>query len=450
MRVLPILIAALLCSPARADLFTAQLAYQKGDYARAFKDYRELAELGQATAQHNLAVMYAKGQGVPQSEINAFAWASLAAEGGEASARSLVEGLRPLLAPGSEKIAADIAAPFSRAALNARLMPKIEDVGQDRERCRIVQTGKLTYPPDAQRRRIQGEVTVEMTVLADGSTRNPRIVSAVPADIFETTVRSMALQLRWRPGAPAATAIPCQTMYRFQMPFAKSAYPSLESYVEATRKKAEAGDTQSELMYGLLLAGLPQLGRRKSEAVPWFLKAAQAGSRTGQYMIGTSLLFGVGCQCEENKGEVWLRKAAEADQPNAQVALASYALRGSPDERNTKLADVWLERAAAQGDHDGRYYLAALLAATPVAELRDPKRALALLDKVRGDEHDNPTAVEVRAAALAASGAVTDAVKQERHAIAMAAALHWDLAPLNERLTHYESGQPWYGDLLGL
>src|SRR5205085_8880093 len=86
----------------------------------AFKDYLELAELGQATAQRNLAIMYAKGQGVPQSEINAFAWASLAAEGGDAGAKSLVEQLRPLLAPGSEKIAADIAAPFSRTALDKR------------------------------------------------------------------------------------------------------------------------------------------------------------------------------------------------------------------------------------------------------------------------------------------------------------------------------------------
>lgn len=443
-------LVALLCYSARADLFTAHLAYEKGDYERAFKDYRELAELGQSRAQHNLAVMYATGQGVRQSDINAFAWASLAAEGGDATAKPLVEQLRPLLAPGSEKIAADIAAPFSRTALNERLMPNLEDVGEDRDRCHIVKPGTLEYPPEAKRQGIQGEVTVEMTVLADGSTRNPRIVSAVPTGAFEDSVRFMALRLRWRPGAPASTAIHCQMLYRFQMDLSKAAYPNLESYMRATRNKAEAGDTQSELTYGLLLAGLPQLGRPKSEAVPWFLKAAQAGSRTGQYMIGTSLLFGMGCRCEENKGEVWLRKAAEADQSSAQVTLASYALRGSPDEKNTRMAHVWLERAAASGDHDGLYYLSALLAATPVATLRDPKRALTLLDKVRGEERDNPTAVEVRAAALAASGGFSDAVKKERKAISMASALQWDLVPLNERLERYQAGQPWYGNLLGL
>jgi hypothetical protein len=48
-----LVVALLLCPAARADLFTAQLAYGKGDYERAFKDYRELAELGQPVAQYN-------------------------------------------------------------------------------------------------------------------------------------------------------------------------------------------------------------------------------------------------------------------------------------------------------------------------------------------------------------------------------------------------------------
>jgi hypothetical protein len=62
----------------------------------------------------------------------------------------------------------------------------------------------------------------------------------------------------------------------------------------------------------------------------------------------------------------------------------------------------------------------------------------------------DPTMFEIRAAAQAASGAFADAVGSERRAIDMATKLNWDLAPLNERLAHYESRQPWYGDLLGL
>jgi len=139
-----------------------------------------------------------------------------------------------------------------------------------------------------------------------------------------------------------------------------------------------------------------------------------------------------------------------ADQSNAQVTLAAYALRGTPDAANTKLAAVWLERAAVSGDHDGMYYLSALLAATPLEQMRDPKRALSLLEKVRADMSSDPTMFEIRAAAQAASGAFEDAVGNERRAIATATKLNWDLAPLNERLASYESRQAWYGDLLGL
>jgi len=67
MRAALLLAAVLSCPPARADLFTAQLAYHNGDYEHAFKDYRDLAELGQPLAQYNVAVMYAKGEGVRQS-----------------------------------------------------------------------------------------------------------------------------------------------------------------------------------------------------------------------------------------------------------------------------------------------------------------------------------------------------------------------------------------------
>src|SRR5437016_2124126 len=338
MRTLPLFVAALLSAPARADLLLAQLAYQMADYESAFKEYRELAELGQPVAQYNLAVMYAKGQGVRQSELNAYAWATLAVEGEYGPARALAEKLRPELAPGSEKIAADMVAPFSRAALDERLMPKVQDDEGSRTRCRLLGAGNTDYPLDARRNGIQGDVVVDATVPPDGSTRNPRVVYAIPSGVFEPTARAMALHLRWHPADKESRAIHCYMTYRFQMPLGKSAYPDLESLVRNALKKAEAGDPSSELLYGLLVAGLPQLGRPKSEAVPWFLKAAQAGSRTGQYMIGSSLLFGMGCRCEENKGETWLRRAAEADEPNAQVALAAYALRGVADDKNTRLA----------------------------------------------------------------------------------------------------------------
>jgi TPR repeat protein len=45
----------------------------------------------QPIALYNLAIMYAEGQGTRQSDINAYTWAALAAEGGYPSRRIVGE-----------------------------------------------------------------------------------------------------------------------------------------------------------------------------------------------------------------------------------------------------------------------------------------------------------------------------------------------------------------------
>lgn len=49
------------------------------DYAEAAKLFRRAADQGLAGAQNNLGMMYAKGAGVPQDNVEAFKWLSLAA-----------------------------------------------------------------------------------------------------------------------------------------------------------------------------------------------------------------------------------------------------------------------------------------------------------------------------------------------------------------------------------
>lgn len=54
-------------------------AYQRGDFAAALRQYRPLAEQGDATAQYVLGRMYARGQGVPKDYALAYMWFNLAA-----------------------------------------------------------------------------------------------------------------------------------------------------------------------------------------------------------------------------------------------------------------------------------------------------------------------------------------------------------------------------------
>jgi uncharacterized protein len=59
-------------------------AAQNGDFATALREWKPLAEQGDASAQYNLGVMYYYGQGVPQDDETAVKWYRLAAKQGNA------------------------------------------------------------------------------------------------------------------------------------------------------------------------------------------------------------------------------------------------------------------------------------------------------------------------------------------------------------------------------
>jgi TPR repeat protein len=65
----------------------ALAAYGKGDYARASRLSRPLAENGDARAQSMLGLLYLHGRGVPQDDLGAAYWFRLAADQGEARAQ---------------------------------------------------------------------------------------------------------------------------------------------------------------------------------------------------------------------------------------------------------------------------------------------------------------------------------------------------------------------------
>jgi TPR repeat protein len=62
-------------------------AYSRADYVTALRLWRPLAEQGNADAQYNLGLMYARGQGVPQDLAEAHKWYLLAAAQGDGSAQ---------------------------------------------------------------------------------------------------------------------------------------------------------------------------------------------------------------------------------------------------------------------------------------------------------------------------------------------------------------------------
>ena len=84
-------VLALMMAPtagAAQDFDAGVAAANAEDFATALREWRPLAERGNAAAQRNLGLMYNTGKGVSQDETEAVKWFRLAAEQGESSAQS--------------------------------------------------------------------------------------------------------------------------------------------------------------------------------------------------------------------------------------------------------------------------------------------------------------------------------------------------------------------------
>ena len=75
-----------LIMPVWADYQVGLDAYERSDYATALREWKPLAEAGDAKAQFALGLMYGKGQGVPQDYAKATKWYRKAGDQGNAHA----------------------------------------------------------------------------------------------------------------------------------------------------------------------------------------------------------------------------------------------------------------------------------------------------------------------------------------------------------------------------
>jgi TPR repeat protein len=76
-----------LAMPAWADFQAGMDANNREDYSTALREWQPLAEQGDALAQYNLGVLYRKGRGVPQDDVQARQWYEKAAVQGQAKAQ---------------------------------------------------------------------------------------------------------------------------------------------------------------------------------------------------------------------------------------------------------------------------------------------------------------------------------------------------------------------------
>ncbi len=63
---------------AQAGFEDGKVAYARGDYGAAFREWLPVAAAGDARAQHVVGLMYSIGEGVRQDDVQAYMWIDLA------------------------------------------------------------------------------------------------------------------------------------------------------------------------------------------------------------------------------------------------------------------------------------------------------------------------------------------------------------------------------------
>jgi len=86
-RLMVLLLLASWASPARAAFEDGLTAFYNFDYAAALDEWIPLAEAGDSRAQYQLALMYYRGEGLPQDYEKAALWYRRAAERGDVDAQ---------------------------------------------------------------------------------------------------------------------------------------------------------------------------------------------------------------------------------------------------------------------------------------------------------------------------------------------------------------------------
>lgn len=442
--------------PAHADLAGAQTAYAAKDYARAFGLFREIAELGNLTAQENIAAMYVDGEGVNRDNAMGYAWALIAREnGGNAAMKNIIDQLQPHMNDAERARIAEITATFGAAALKERLLPEPPtDPSKPREgpACKITRPRNPDdfYPKYARKNGISGTVLVESVVMADGRVHVPHVLYSLPAGIFDEAARAHSFASTF--SATPTTGIGAQCVIRYKIRFRAFHSSEDRNMTDAFKKfkpLAEAGDPEAQMYYGLLMSDRVTGFEADHDSNEWILKAAQAGIPYAQYLIGVQELMRSrhASKARIDKGLAWLRLSAAGGQADAKAVLANYILDHQPDAAANAQVMAWLEDAARAQHRDGILYLAGLLATGPDPARRDPARALTLLDGIALQVQWDPASYEARAAAQAQLGDFEAAQREQKRALKQAGDLGWDKAPLQARLAGYEKGQTWVGNL---
>jgi TPR repeat protein len=435
---------------ARADFSKALKDYNAGQYESAHAQFLALAELGDCPSQFNLGAMALKGQGVPKDRGAGVGWLQAALSNGcREQVGDRVPALAATLTPEESRAAAAIMARYGHDALQSQgvLSPTFEC--RDLMPAAVLDTPTPEYPKAQRNGHADAIVITAFTIGVDGLARDPEILLATPTTGFPAAAVEAWLNSRFAPAQRHGVVVESRLQAKLRFMGATGSLANATLFKTAL-PAAQNGDPAAQYTVGLAANFDPSLGVTQARSGQLLISSARAGNPDGQYWVASQVRAAGGCQPPAS-GTTWLRHAAESGSPSAQVVLAQELLKGAPSAAQVSEARALLASAGNSDSYYVQKHAVALLAASPVAEVNDPAAALRIANKLlAGEIQSDPQMFEAVAAAYAANKDFDLASAKQDIAVKKARTLGWNTRLMKERLSAYEQGHPWSGDLFAL
>ena len=363
----------------------------KKDFSEAIKWYREAADCGHAAAQYALGCSYKSGEGVAQSNYEAVRWWRRAAENGHLQAQynlgcSLSDGV------GTSKNLSESARWFNQAAQRGHA-GAMNNLGT----CYMNGEGVIPNP-------LEGIKWFRQA--AKLGNREAQFALGICYNTGTGVAQNTNEAINWwKKAAEQGLTVAQHNLGICYSNGVNGVVPNLVEGAKWYRKAAEQGYEKSQLNLGVCYEfgngvskdyseaekwyrkaaaqgnakareGLERIGaskrtatasnidveyaasmgkqcylcQRYSEAVMWFMVAAEHGNAEAELFLGSLASQGLGMEKDPVRGAMYYRSAAEKGNAMAQCFLGNCYASGIGVEYNYIEAVKWLRLAAQNGD----------------------------------------------------------------------------------------------------
>ena len=304
-----LILAAVLASlafPVNAGFEEGQIAFDRGDFTVALKEWQPLAEQGDVRAQNELGRMYSQGLGTSKNEIEAVKWWGIAAHQGYGRAQYNL-GLAFANGRGVTMDLAEAVKWYRKAA----------DQGYPRAQYNL----GFMY--------------------AEGI--------GVAKDDAEAVNW-------WRKAADQGDSLAQNNLGSMYAEGRGVAKDDAEA-VNWWRKAADQGDSLAQNNLGSMYAEGRGVAKDDAEAVNWWRKAADQGYAEAQTSLGTAYYYGDGVRQDYSEAMKWFNLAASQGNAQAEFSIGVMHEKGEGVEKNEDEAASWYRKAAMKGHAKAKHRL---------------------------------------------------------------------------------------------